>query len=54
MLLHRRSPLEPAIRPLRDSGALAFASGTPADHAGVLALVADAEGVDRAIGEEGV
>jgi hypothetical protein len=44
MLLHRRSPLEPAIRPLRDSGALAFASGTPADHAGVLALVADAEG----------
>jgi hypothetical protein len=44
MLLHRRSPLEPEVRQLRDSGVLAMVPAGPADRAGVLAIVERAEG----------
>ena len=44
MLLHRRSPLEPQVRQLRDSGVLAVVPAAPADRAGVLEIVSGAEG----------
>jgi hypothetical protein len=48
MLLHRRSPLEPQVRQLRDSGVLAMVAAAPADRAGVLEIVSGAEGPDAA------
>jgi AAA ATPase domain len=44
MLLHRRSPLEPALRQLRDEGVLPVEPGRPADHAPVLEHLARTDG----------
>jgi hypothetical protein len=44
MLLHKRSPLEPEARQLRESGVLAMLPAAPADRVGVLELMAAAEG----------
>ncbi len=43
MLLHKRSPLEPEARQLRESGVLAMLPAAPADRVEVLELVAAAE-----------
>ena len=48
MLLHRRSPLEPQVRQLRDSGVLAVVPAGPQDRAGVLEIVSRAEGSEAA------
>jgi hypothetical protein len=48
MLLHKRSPLEPQVRQLRDSGVLAMVPAAPADRAGVLELVSGVEGPEAA------
>jgi hypothetical protein len=48
MLLHKRSPLEPQVRQLRDSGVLAMVPAAPADRAGVLDLVSAAESREAA------
>jgi AAA ATPase domain len=48
MLLHRRSPLEPQVRQLRDSGVLAMVPAAPADRAGVLEIASAAEGQQAA------
>ena len=48
MLLHQRSPLEPQVRQLRDTGVLAMVPAAPADRAGVLELVAGTEGPEAA------
>jgi hypothetical protein len=48
MLLHRRSPLEPQVRQLRDSGVLAVVPAAPQDRAGVLEIVSRAEGPEAA------
>jgi hypothetical protein len=48
MLLHKRSPLEPEARQLRESGVLAMLPAAPADRVEVLELVAGAEGPEVA------
>jgi len=48
MLLHKRSPLEPQARQLRESGVLAMLPAAPADRVEVLELVAAAEGPEVA------
>jgi hypothetical protein len=48
MLLHRRSPLEPQVRQLRDTGVLAVVPAAPADRTGVLEIVTRAEGPEVA------
>ena len=48
MLLHKRSPLEPEARQLRESGVLAMLPAAPDDRVGVLELVAAAEGPEVA------
>jgi hypothetical protein len=48
MLLHKRSPLEPQARQLRESGVLAMVPAAPGDRAGVLALASAGDGPETA------